>query len=237
MKTDLRTKCSFAFVVAGMTLVLSGSLLAGSATRSSAEEINQQQQLVEQATLTFERFLAEPGLAAGYRVKPDNMKAVFIVPKLWRGAFVVGGSGGRGLLLARDFLKGGWSPPAFYTMSSTSFGPQIGVDSSELILIVQTFSALERFSGKGTARLGVDGGFTVGSYGEGGTTGVDVISFAWSKGAFMGFSLQGFAISASPKDNESYYAAPVNPEEILSNKIAAPPGAAQLRAALSGLIP
>lgn len=237
MRSDSTATCLSAAAVAGVILVLSGTLLIGGANSSSAEDRNEQQQLVEQALLTFKRFLAEPGLAAGYRVKPDTMKAVFIVPKLWRGAFVVGGSGGRGVLLARDFMKGGWSPPAFYTMSSTSFGPQAGVDASELILIVQTFSGLERFSGKGTAKLGVDGGFTVGAYGEGGTTGLDVISFAWSKGAFMGFSLQGFAITASSKDNRTYYATPVNPEEILANKTVTNPGADTLRAALSSLIP
>jgi lipid-binding SYLF domain-containing protein len=209
----------------------------GESALASGEDRVEQQQLVDQAISTFERFLAEPGLAAGYRLKPDTMKAVFIVPKLWRGAVVVGASGGRGVLLARDPLKGGWSPPAFYTMSSTSFGPQIGVDSSELILIVQTFSALERFSGKGTARLGVDGGFTVGAFGEGGTTGLDLISFAWSKGVFVGFSLQGFAITAASKDNRLYYGTPVNPEEILANKTVTNPGADPLRATLSRLIP
>ena len=213
------------------------TLPAGCTTLASAEESTEQQQLVDQATSTFERFMAEPGLAAGYRLKPDTMKAVFIVPKLWRGAVVVGGSGGRGVLVARDLLKGGWSPPAFYTMSATSFGPQIGVDSSELVLIVQSFAALERFSGKGTKRLGVDGGFTVGAFGEGGTTALDLISFAWSKGVFVGFSLQGFAITATAKDNQAYYGVPVNPEDILANKTVTNPGADILRATLAKLIP
>ncbi|MDF0644637.1 MAG: lipid-binding SYLF domain-containing protein [Nitrospira sp.] len=236
MKFGLITKCS-TIPASMIALLLCVSWPGNSAALDSSEESAEQQQLVDQATSTFERFLAEPGLAAGYRLKPDSMKAVFIVPKLWRGAVVVGGSGGRGVLLARDLVKGGWSPPAFYTMSSTSFGPQVGVDSSELILIVQTFAALERFSGKGTARLGVDGGFTVGAFGEGGTTALDVISFAWSKGAFMGFALQGFAITASSKDNRIYYGTPVNPEEILANKTVTNPGADSLRATLGRLIP
>ncbi|SLM49013.1 conserved exported protein of unknown function [Nitrospira japonica] len=230
-------KCVSLPVAAAMMLLFGIILQAGNASFASADETTEQQQLIDQAISTFERFLAEPGLAAGYRLKPDSMKAVFIVPKLWRGAVVVGGSGGRGVLVARDLLKGGWSPPAFYTMSSTSFGPQIGVDSSELILIVQSFAALERFSGKGTKRLGVDGGFTVGAFGEGGTTALDLISFAWSKGVFVGFSLQGFAITASAKDNQTYYGAPVNPEEILANKTVTNPGADRLRAALARLIP
>jgi len=222
---------------AATLLLFCMTLPAMNVSLTLAEEASEQQQLIDQAISTFERFMAEPGLAAGYRLKPDSMKAVFIVPKLWRGALVVGGSGGRGVLIARDLLKGGWSPPAFYTMSSTSFGPQVGVDSSELILIVQTFSALERFSGKGTARLGVDGGFTVGAFGEGGTTGLDLISFAWSKGVFVGFSLQGFAITASAKDNHAYYGTPVNPEEILANKTVTNPGADRLRATLAKLLP
>jgi lipid-binding SYLF domain-containing protein len=194
------------------------------------------QRLVDEATVTFERFLETPGIASWYRSEAKNVKAVFIVPQLLRGAFVVGAAGGKGVLLARDFVKGGWSPPAFYTMSAGSFGLQAGADSSQVVLIIQSFSALERFYGSGTAKLGLDAGITFGTIGEGGTTGFDIVSFSWSKGLFGGMSVEGLAITTAGSDNEAYYGAPVKAEEILSNGSVTNPGADRLRATVNRLI-
>jgi lipid-binding SYLF domain-containing protein len=197
---------------------------------------SEQQRLVDEATVTFERFLETPGIASWYRTEAKNVKAVFIVPQLFRGAFLVGAAGGSGVLLARDFVKGGWSPPAFYRMSAGSFGFQAGADSSQVVLIVQTFSGLERFYGLGTAKPGLDAGITFGPLGEGGTTGLDIVSFSWSKGLFGGMSVEGLAITTAGSDNESYYGAPVKPEEILSNSSLTNPGADALRTTVERLV-
>jgi lipid-binding SYLF domain-containing protein len=207
-----------------LTVLLSELCVAGAAGPA------EQQQLIADATATFERFLQNPGIAFWYRTQGKNIKAVFIVPRFLRGAFLVGAAGGKGVLLARDFVHGGFSPPAFYNMSVASVGAQAGFDSSEVILIVQTFSGLERFYGLGTVKLGLDAGLTMGTLGEGGTMGLDIVTFAWSKGLFGGMSLDGLAIAASDSANEAYYGAPVKPEQILSNGTVNNPDADQLRA-------
>jgi lipid-binding SYLF domain-containing protein len=195
----------------------------------AAERSSEQQRLVEEATLTFERFLEQPGVGAWYLTEARNAKAVLIVPRLLEGALGLGVAGGSGVLLAHDFVKGGWSPPAFYTLSIASVGLQAGAQSSEVVLIIQTFSGLERFYGMGTARLGLDAGFTVGPFGEGGTTALDIVSFSWSKGLYVGMSLAGMAVTASGGDNEAYYGVRVKPEDILSNGIVTNAGADRLR--------
>lgn len=198
-----------------------------------AGDARDSQQLVDRAKLTFDAFQADPQLASWFRTEAKDVKAIFIVPHLLRGAFVVGASGGSGVLLARDFVKGGWSPPAFYTMSAGSFGLQAGADASEVLLVVRTHAGLERFYGGGTFKLGVDSGLSVGPLGEGGTSGLDMVSFAKSKGAFVGLSFSGFAISASSDANEAYYGMAVKPEQILANGPINNPGADALRAAVS----
>lgn len=220
-----RVACSAAVVLLGLTPL---TAMAGGASEP--------QRLVDDATVTFERFLETPGIASWYRSEAKNVKAVFIVPQLLRGAFVVGAAGGKGVLLARDFVKGGWSPPAFYRMSAGSFGLQAGADSSQVVLIIQSFSALERFYGSGTAKLGLDAGITFGTIGEGGTTGFDIVSFSWSKGLFGGMSVEGLAITTAGSDNEAYYGAAVKAEEILSNGSVTNPGADRLRATVNRLI-
>src|SRR5262245_6583510 len=211
-------------------VVVIGLLCVAPAQSGDARE---QQQLVDRAKLTFDAFQADPKLASWFRTEAKDVKAIFIVPHLLRGAFVVGASGGSGVLLARDLVKGGWSPPAFYTMSAGSFGLQAGADASEVLLVVKTHAGLERFYGGGTFKLGADSGLSVGPLGEGGTYGLDMVSFARSKGAFLGLSLSGFAISASSDANEAYYGVAVKPEQILANGPITNSGADALRAAVS----
>lgn len=211
-----------------ITLVIS-LLLQGCASTPSPVE---QQRLVEEAALTFERFLDHPDHAFWYRGQQKNIKAVLIVPRLVRGAFVVGAAGGTGVLVAQDFVHGGWSPPAFYSMDIGSFGLQAGGDVSEVILIVQSFAGLERFSGTGTFRLGLDAGLTTGPVGEGGAAGLDIVTFASSKGLFGGIALDGIAMKALEGANAAYYGRPLKSEQILADGTVAKPGTERLRAAV-----
>ena len=158
------------------------AVIACAPTGPKAGDFSEQQQVVEKAKMTFERFLADPHARPWYRREADNVKAVLIVPQLWRGAFIAGATGGSGVLLARDFVKGGWSPQAFYSVTSASIGLQAGVDVSEAVFVIRTHAVLERFYGAGTMRSGLNAGVTVWPLGEGGATGYDLMSFAWAKG-------------------------------------------------------
>src|SRR5438876_1100475 len=51
---------------------------------------------------------------------------------------------------------------------------------------------------------------------------------------FLGASLEGAVIGTRKGANERYYGRPVSAYDILSDRVAPPPGAANLRAALSG---
>lgn len=202
---------------------------------ASTGDVSEQQQLVDKATLTFERFLADAHARLWYRREAENVKAVLIVPRIWRGAFIAGATGGRGVLLARDFVKGGWSPPAFYTMTSGSIGAQAGVDVSEAVFFIRTFSVLERLYGAGTIRLGLNAGVTVGPLGEGGATGYDLMSFTWSKGVYAGMIFEGFGIAASPSDHQAYYGRAVTPEQIFTGAVTNPQADA-LRATVGKMV-
>ena len=59
------------------------------------------QALVEAARATLERFVADPDLA-GFRATLAEARGVLIVPEENRGGFILGGSGGVGVLVARD---------------------------------------------------------------------------------------------------------------------------------------
>ena len=59
-------------------------------------------------------------------------KAVVVFPGTIKGAFIVGGQGGKGLISRR--VRGGWSAPAMFKLGGGSIGFQIGGSSTDVIL-------------------------------------------------------------------------------------------------------
>ena len=226
MPQDSVTRTTFCMIVLLTLVVASCWPLSTGHAAGAAEE----QRLVEAATVTFERFRENRSFNFWYLGQGKNIKAVFIVPKFVRGAFLAGAAGGKGVLLAHDFVHGGWSAPAFYSMSAASVGLQAGFDASEVIMVIQTFAGLERFYGAGTVKFGLDAGFSVGPWGEGGTAGLDIVTFTASKGLFAGMSLDGLAVTASDGSNEAYYGKSVKPEQILTTNTFSHAGADKIRA-------
>jgi lipid-binding SYLF domain-containing protein len=200
-------------------------------------DFTDQQQLVDKARLTIEAFGANPDLRREVRNDIQEVKGVFIVPQLLRGAFVFGGRGGSGVLLVRD-EKGGWSQPAFYSIGSVSFGFQAGADASQMVFLVRTTRGLEQFY-KHDFKLGLDAGMTAGPVGEGGGiqgVTVDLISYTSSKGLFGGMALDGALIAVSDDSNAAYYGKEVRPTDILVKRSVENSKADDLRAAVAKVL-
>ena len=126
-------------------------------------------------------------------------KAVMVFPMLLKGAFLVGGEGGTGVLLSRD-EAGNWSSPAFYTLGALSFGLQIGGQASEAMLIIMTDRGLKSIIDD-QVKLGGDLSVAVGPVGVGtaaATTtafSADVYSYSVNQGLYLGGSLEGAVIA------------------------------------------
>src|SRR6476659_1122081 len=196
-------------------------------------DFTDQQQLVDKARLTIEAFGANPDLRREVRNDIQEVKGVFIVPQLLRGAFVFGGRGGSGVLLVRD-EKGGWSQPAFYTLSSVSFGLQAGADVTQMVFLIRTTRGLEQFY-KNDFKLGIDAALSAGPVGGGGgIQGVtaDLLSYASSKGLFAGMALDGALVTVSNDSNTAYYGKEVRPTDILVKQSVENSKSEDLRAAV-----
>src|SRR5438067_2252974 len=120
------------------TAVLTGIMMIAIPRHTAAEtmpEMVQKQEaetMINQAVLTWQHFILNPD-SSGFRAHLKDVQGVLIFPKLFKGAFVFGAEGGSGVLLVRDKKTGNWSEPAFYEMSSGSFGFQAGMETSEAI--------------------------------------------------------------------------------------------------------
>src|SRR5262245_57824034 len=214
--------------------LLLGAVIATGMSAVISSASTEQQQLIDRAKLTAEAFATDPQQAEIRQWVKDS-KGLFIVPQLFRGAFVFGGTGGGGILLVRDEKSGEWSQPAFCNIGAVSFGLQAGADTSELIFIVRTQKGLEEFY-RSDFKLGADVGVSLGPIGNSNSMegiAADLVSFGRTRGAFMGMALDGAMIAVSDTSNLAYYGKNVRPTDILVKKTVSNPESAELRGAVA----
>ncbi|GJL83828.1 MAG: hypothetical protein DHS20C01_34620 [marine bacterium B5-7] len=184
------------------------------------------QELVERARFTLEVFNSDVGMQK-FREFVPYAHAMIIVPDYIKGAFGIGFSGGRGVLIMRDNTTGEWSYPAFYSLRSASIGLQIGGSNAEMILMVMTEEGLNTLNNT-SITLGADASVAAGpvGYGVEGETpmtfSADFASFSRTKGAFMGASLSGSTLVVKTDWNEMYYGRPVEPRDVLMGRASNP---------------
>ncbi len=158
-------------------------------------------------------------------------KAVFIVPKLIKGGFFIGGEGGNGVLMART--RTGWSDPGFYALGAASFGLQAGLEQSEVIMLVMTQKGLDGVL-RDQFKIGAQAGISVVTLGAGvegaigGASLPDIVVGSSSTGLYGGLTVDGSIIKSEPNMDAEFYGRTVTPKEVLFGT-SANPRAAPLR--------
>jgi lipid-binding SYLF domain-containing protein len=213
------------------TLFISG--LAG--TVRAADDKQEAEQLVEKARFTLEDFMADKNMDA-FRDLLKKAKGIYIAPQVLKGAFIVGASGGTGVLVAWDDKQKSWAGPAFDTVGGASFGLQIGGQASEVILLAMTDRGVTSLLSN-SLKLGADVGLAAGPVGAGvqassANLSVDILSFSRSKGLYGGISLDGAVMAVRGSLNEAYYGKKVDPTDILVRRAVSNPQSAGLIAAV-----
>jgi SH3 domain-containing YSC84-like protein 1 len=195
-----------------------------------------QQNLVDEARITLDHLQTDKSFGNAPELL-RKARAVLIVPTLVKAGFFLGGEGGDGVMLARS-ARGTWTDPAFYTLASASFGPQIGIQSAEVIMIVNTDKALNALE-QDQFKFGAQAGIAVVTLGAGAQaasstalSSADIIVWSSASGAYAGVTLEGSLVKPRDSYNEAYYGRPIAVREILNMGAGRNPGAETLRAAL-----
>lgn len=150
-----------------------------------------------------------------------NCDGIIIVPGMLKGGFFLGGSYGKGIVVARHGNT--FSGPAFLSMGAGSLGLQFGVQSADLILVVYGKDTMDNFLLHNKVKLGGDMAMVAGPVGAQLTAATDLMlsggiySYSRSKGLFAGISLEGAGISMNHALNQAYYGSVWNPVDILAN--------------------
>lgn len=124
----------------------------------------------------------------------NKSRAVVIIPTTVKLAFVVGGSGGEGLMLSRN-SAGEWASIDRVRLYEGSVGFQAGINMTETMMFVLTHEAASAIR-KGKFQLGAEAGLAVFTVGADigaalNNSGHAVIGLTKSKGLFGGISLEG----------------------------------------------
>ena len=204
------------------SLALAGAVLAGCiptppVRNEMADASRQAQDEVNGATGTVDRMQADPAMALLLR----SAKGVLVVPDYGKGAYFLGGQGGRGVLLLRG-SGGEWSEPAFYLLGGTGIGLNGGGTAQPVAMVLMTLNAVSRFrDNTSTWQLGADSALTVANFPgrqtkTGGNPKADIIMWSGTNGVYGGLAGRTTYITPDGGLNFSYYQRVVTNQQILS---------------------
>jgi lipid-binding SYLF domain-containing protein len=113
---------------------------------------------------------------------------------------------------------------------------QAGAQATDFVIILNNDAAVRAFSKGGNVTLGADASVAAGPVGRDAQVAVTpaaaIYTYSRTKGLFAGVSLEGAVIATRKEANQRYYRRTVAANDILRGRVAPPPGAARLRAAL-----
>lgn len=162
----------------------------------------------------------------------ERAHAVAVIPTVIKIGLGVGGRRGKGVLVVRKD-GGGWSNPVFVNLTGGSFGFQVGVQATDVVLVFTSRQSIEGIVG-GKVTLGADASVAAGPVGRQSSAATDigltaqVYSYSRASGLFAGVALDGSALTIDNSSNEDFYGRPgILASEIIRTDAAAAPGPAQ----------
>ncbi|HWJ48787.1 MAG TPA: lipid-binding SYLF domain-containing protein [Candidatus Udaeobacter sp.] len=170
----------------------------------------------------------------------DKAECVVVLPSVKKGAFGIGGSYGRGVMICRggQHYKGKWGAPALYALEGVSIGFQLGGQATDFVLLVMNPKGAESLL-YSKVKLGADASAAAGPKGrtaEGATDIVmqaEILSYSRNKGLFAGVSLEGSTLRSDGSANEKLYKKKLTAKEIIrGGKVGVPACASELVATL-----
>lgn len=226
----------------GRTIVATAAIgaFALSTAAFAAEPKAELDQKLENATAVYQELLNSPdrGVPEALTAK---CKCITVIPHAVKGAMVYGARFGTGVMSCRN-EAGTWSPPSFIGLKGGSFGPQIGAETSDLVLFFMSERGARSLMTSSKITLGGQAGVAAGPIGRSIEAGTDlkldaeIYTYAKSKGLFVGAALTGARLTADKKHNKEYYGTPVTLKQLVFEHKApqVPASARQFMNALPG---
>ncbi|XP_032722637.1 SH3 domain-containing YSC84-like protein 1 [Lontra canadensis] len=144
-----------------------------------------------------------------------------------KAGFLVTARGGSGVVLAR-LPDGKWSAPSAIGIAGLGGGFEVGIEVSDLVIILNYDRAVEAFAKGGNLTLGGNFTVAVGPLGrnlEGNValrSSAAVFTYCKSRGLFAGVSLEGSCLIERKDTNRKFYCRDIRAYDILFGETARP---------------
>jgi lipid-binding SYLF domain-containing protein len=158
---------------------------------------------------------------------PDRLMAraygIAVIPNVVKVAAVVGGRRGSGAMVVRD-ANGRFSNPIMVSITGGNVGWQLGVQSTDIVLVFTTRKSIEGIT-DGKLTLGGDASVAAGPLGRSASAATDqnftaeVYSYSRNRGLFAGVSIDGTVIAIDSKSNNRLYGKPAPAADIIAGKV------------------
>jgi lipid-binding SYLF domain-containing protein len=161
---------------------------------------------------------------------PDEVykgaKCIAVVPSMIKGGFILGGNHGRGVSTCR-LPDGGWSAPAFFTVSGGSWGAQIGVEDVQLVIMVMNDEGMRHLL-RDKFQVGGEASAAAGPVGRHASAGVDwkietsMLTYSRAHGLFAGLDLEGSWIERDKDSTFGLYRKDYTSTQVLTGHVSPP---------------
>lgn len=166
------------------------------------------EETIAAASLLLSETMAKP-MARVPQSLIENAHGVAIIPNVVKGSFIVGARHGKGVLLVKE-PNGTWHAPVFVSLTGGNIGWQVGVQSSDIILVFKTQRSIQNIL-NGKLTLGADVAAAAGPVGREGAVGTDgqlqaeIYTYSRSRGLFAGVSIDGSVLQVDRIGTGAYY--------------------------------
>jgi len=190
----------------GVFLVVIAVIVSPLLAQNSAEDENKR---IAEALTVLDEIMAAADKSVPESVM-EKAEGIAVFPSLIKGGIGIGGQRGHGVLSVRDKKTGGWSSPAFLTITGGSIGAQLGVQAIDLVLVINNQRGLEQLV-KNQFKVGADASVAAGPVGRDASASTDIqmraqiLSYSRTRGLFAGATLNGSTIRQDRDANERFY--------------------------------
>ena len=205
------------YAFALLTMISATSVFAGPGEQDTVARL-------KDAGLVMHEIMAAPDKGIPEEVV-HGAKCIAVIPNMAKGAFLVGGEHGRGVVTCR--AGHGWSAPAFLSIGGGNFGFQAGAQSVDLVMLFMNDKGVQgllsskfELTGEASAAAG-----PVGRHASAGTDwkmNTEALSYSRTKGLFAGVAIDGAVIQQDNDSTVAFYGKNVSFHETLSGKVHAP---------------
>jgi lipid-binding SYLF domain-containing protein len=142
----------------------------------------------------------------------DKSVCIAVIPSVIKAAFMGGGLYGRGAMSCRsgENFSGPWSAPTMMRVEGGSFGAQIGVQATDLVLLIMPGSGANSIL-TSKVKIGADASAAAGPVGRNAEADSDaymraeILSYSRARGLFAGVALVGSTLRQDEDANLEIY--------------------------------